>query len=356
MNRYKVSYYAHHFGTGHLRHAQKVAASELFDLQVTSTGPRKETLLNGTLEYVELSPDVGSAAPPAKASSDSYLHFAPTGDLIKQRFAELNRAWKEFNPDVVMVDVSVEVALFARLSGYPVAFRRMPGNREDQAHQLAYSLAEALFAYFPSDLEDPGHLEKFGHKSHYLSVAQLPQNALSADPIRFKPAQKPRVVVQTSLASTIRLDHVARAASKSPGWDWEVVGAVEAGGTPPPANLMLHGVLSDPLPIMRSADLIISSAGHNAVVAAASCHRPVLLVPEDRPFEEQHTFARSLNASADIKMLDTWESHVNWPEVLEQAALSVPEGLAKALFVMPADFTGKLYELIRNCAVGTGTR
>ncbi|MET3809713.1 glycosyltransferase [Arthrobacter sp. UYEF3] len=356
MNRYKVSYYAHHFGTGHLRHAQKVAASELFDLQVTSTGPRKDTLLNGTLEYVELSPDVGSAAPPAKVSSDSYLHFAPTGDLIQQRFAELNRAWKEFNPDVVMVDVSVEVALFARLSGYPVAFRRMPGNRRDQAHQMAYSLADALFAYFPSDLEDPRHMEIFGHKSHYLSVAQPSENSSSADPTKLNPAQKSRVVVQTSLASSIRLYHVACAAAKSPEWDWEVVGAVEADGTPLPANLILHGVLSDPIPIMHSADLIISSAGHNAVVAAASCHRPVLLVPEDRPFEEQHTFARNLNTSANIKMLDTWESPVNWSEVLEQAALSVPEGLAKALFVKPADFTAKLHKLIHVCALGTRVR
>ncbi|MDJ0315432.1 hypothetical protein [Arthrobacter sp. H35-D1] len=352
MTRYRISYYAHHFGTGHLRHAQKVAASDLFDLQVASTGPRNNTLLKGPLEYVELTPDVGSTGPETEVGPDYFLHYVPTGGLIQERFAELNRAWKEFNPDVVMVDVSVEVALFARLSGYRVAFRRMPGNRNDTAHQMAYSLADTIFGYFPVGLDEPEHLEKFGHKSHYLSVAEPADHASPVDPDVAQRTGKQRVVVQTSLASAISLEHVARAAAASPEWDWDVVGSVEEGVTPLPSNLRLHGVLSDPLTIMRSATVIISSAGHNAVVAAASCHRPVLLVPEERPYAEQLAFAAALHIRAGIDMIETWASALNWPQTLERAAHSDPHALARTLFVQPSDFNQGLLDLLQATAAG----
>lgn len=352
MKPYKVSYYAHHFGSGHLRHAQKIASSELFELQVTSTGPQSKSLLNGRLEYVALSPDVGSADLETETTASSYLHYAPTNALIQQRFAELNQAWKKFQPDVVMVDVSVEVALFARLSGYRVAFRRMPGNRNDNAHQLAYELADTIFGYFPAEFEELEHLEKFGHKSHYLSVAE-PLKHISVLDSHMGLSERPRVVVQTSLASAISLDHVVRAAAVSPEWNWEVAGSVESGRAALPANLLLHGILPDPLPVLRSADVIVSSAGHNAVVAAASCRRPVLLVPEDRPFSEQLAFARSLHNVAGIEMLESWQAAAHWPEILKRTAQGDPEALANALFVRPAEFEQRLFDLVQMCAAGT---
>lgn len=349
MTRRRVSYYAHHFGTGHLRHAQKVAASELFDLQVTSTGPRNGSLLTGALEYVALDPDVGSGEPEADSGIDAYLHYAPTGELIQQRFAQLNHAWRQFKPDVVMVDVSVEVALFARLSGYRVAFRRMPGHRNDKAHQLAYELADALFAYYPAELEDPKHLDSFGYKSHYLAVAEAQANTI-ASPLG--QGGKRKVVVQTSLASAISLELVVRAANDSPDWNWEIVGSVESSPTALPPNVLLHGVVADPLPILRSADVIISSAGHNAVVAAASCHRPVLLVPEERPFAEQRAFAQTLQRNAGVEMLESWRATAQWQPLLARISQGDPEALGKALFVAPADFERKLLDLVQVCATG----
>lgn len=351
MTRPRVSYYAHHFGTGHLRHAQKVAASGLFDLQVASTGPRNASLLAGELEYVELGPDVGAAAPDMQDAFDAYLHYAPTNALIQQRFAELNQAWRTFKPDVVMVDVSVEVALFARLSGYRVAFRRMPGVRTDKPHQMAYELADALFAYFPEGLEVPEHLEQFGHKSHYLAVAE-PPTASTAGTVA--PAGRRTVVVQTSLASAISLDQVARAAAESPGWDWAVAGSVEAARSALPPNLTLHGVVPNPLALMQSADVVATSAGHNAVVAAAACGRPVLLIPEERPFAEQHEFARSLHRTAGVPMLESWRTQADWPELLERTARSNPHALGAALFVPPAQFERDLAQLVRRCTAGAG--
>lgn len=352
MNPFRVSYYAHHVGSGHLRHAQRIAACRLFDLQVTSTGPRNEAILKESLEYVALSPDVTDDVGTALPANETFLHFAPTNSLIQQRFSQLNRAWRNFTPDVVMVDVSVEVALFARLSGYPVAFRRMPGDREDRGHQMAYSLADALFAYFPIELEDPSHLKKYGHKSHYLTAGEPTGNTPFAEAKRTKGSLRRRVVVQTSLASSIPLRHLARAAVESPEWDWDVVGSVSVDSTPLPRNLVLHGVLPDPAPVMVTADVIISSAGHNAVVAAANSHRPVLLIPEDRPFNEQHAFANALRSSANVDVIDTWHPHLPWPKILSGVAKRDPKTLSKALFVPHKDFQKNLYDLIATCVSG----
>lgn len=349
MAKPRVSYYAHHFGTGHLRHAQKIAATRAFDLQVTSTGPRNHTLLPGPLDYVSLTPDVGINGPWGSPVLGDYLHYAPVGEGIRQRFTALNLAWAEFNPDMVMVDVSVEVALFARLSGYPVAFRRMPGERRDRAHQMAYSLADVLFAYYPEGLEEETHLHEFGAKSHYLGISTphgFTANLRCGNP---RMEERPRVVVQTSLASSIQLHDVARAARETPGWDWEVVGSVDSAAMLPPKNMILHGIVPDPAPIMREANLIISSAGHNAVAAAAACRRPVLLVPEERPHDEQMSFVRALQTRAGVPMVASWKSPVDWSGVLGHAALGDPEALAKALFVPAEDFVQGIRELFDAC-------
>ena len=173
---------------------------------------------------------------------------------------------------------------------------------------------------------------------------KTPENQGSPKPI--KPLRP------ESWASAIRLDHVARAAAASPQWDWDIVGSVEPDGTPLPNNLRLHGVLCDPLPVMRSATVIISSAGHNAVAAAASCHRPVLLVPEERPYAEQLAFATALHTRAGIEMIETWTSAINWPQILERAAHSDPHALAKTLFMQASDFNQGLLDLIQATAAG----
>lgn len=344
--KYKVSYYAHHHGTGHLRHAQRLAELGGMDLQVTSTGERRHDLLSGDLDYVALPADSGPLQHPGKMRAGDPLHYAPVGPAIQQRFATLNRAWARFAPDVVMVDVSVEVAMFARLSGYPVAFRRMPGDRRDRAHELAYEIADALFGYFPAELEDPSHLAAFGNKSHYLGVpGSLPA---PSDPAA-APSGRRRVLVQTSLASAIPARPLAAAAAASPGWLWEVAGAVEEDGTKLPENLLLHGVLPDPDRAMAAADLVISSAGHNAVAAAAASGRPVMLVPEERPHGEQLHFARALEGIAGIPMLGSWEDPADWPTLLELAVGTAPGALADALFVSPASFATALEAMLAAC-------
>lgn len=344
MSRIRVAYYAHHLGAGHLRNAQKLAAMPGLEVQVASTGKRNTSLLPGPLQYVSLPADNSAGQPRGKMRSGDDLHYAPVGPLIRERFATLNQAWHRFSPDVVMVDVSTEVALFARLSGYPVALRRMPGTREDSAHELGYRVSDALFAYYPAAFESRAHQEMFGYKSHHLGMLEPQRVSVSPRKLRSQ-----SVVVQTSLASSIALQDLVAAASASPAWHWDVVGSVGGNANMVlPSNLHLRGVVPNPGMIMADASLIISSAGHNAVAAAAAARRPTLLVPEERPHDEQREFAKQLE-TAGIPMAQSWTTPVHWPSLLTHAAGMAPDALAQALFVSREEFADALHTMINSC-------
>lgn len=344
MNRKpRISYYAHHMGSGHLRHAQRLAATGLAELQVASTGTASRKLFADNVQYVPLEADEGSSQLHF-APISGHLHYAPTGKPIVERFAALNAGWKAFGPDLVMVDVSVEVALFARLSGYRVALRRMPGVRTDRPHRMAYDLADALFAYYPQHLEEPLHRDSYAQKSYYLGTpaphAARPVATRASDRA---PAQDcegtRRVVVQTSLAASVDSSRLVEAAVRSPSWSWEVIGSVHGATDRLPENLRLHGTVEHPEQWLDAADVVISSSGHNAVAAAAASKRPTMLIPEERPHAEQAVFARMLHEAGGCAMLESWDEPVDWEGTLAKVAGRDGSALARTLLVSQDEFT-----------------
>lgn len=353
--RLRLAYYAHHHGTGHLRHAQNVASLDLVDLLVTSTGPRDLALLPGPAEYVGLEPDVGPDGAPLEHTPPTVFHYAPTRPPIRRRFAQLSRAWTDFGADAVLVDVSVEVAVFARLSGYPVVFRRMPGNRTDPGHSMAYRVASRLLAYYPAALEDPTHLASYGAKSAYLGMF-APATGASDSALAAVPAQPPRarrrVVVQTSLGGGVGVDGIARAARATPSWDWQVAGRVEGAARNPPDNLRLLGVVAEPGALMAAADVVVTSAGHNAIAATAAARRPAVVIPEERPFGEQAAFAELLRGIPGTAEASSWEAVRDWPALLEALASGPPSGLADTLFTGREAFRDGFDAMLRGAVAG----
>ncbi|MFB0833768.1 glycosyltransferase [Arthrobacter halodurans] len=347
--RPRLAYYAHHHGTGHLRHAQNIASLDVVDLLVTSTGERDPALLPGPAGYVALEPDVGAGGEPLPQEPVRGFHYLPTGPLIRKRFARLAAAWDAFGAEAVLVDVSVEVAVFARLAGYPVIFRRMPGRRVDDAHRLAYDAASRLVAYYPSDLEDPEHLSAHGARSTYLGM-------LAPAPLRGPAGRaggRRLVVVQTSLGGSLGLGGIARAAAATPGWDWMVAGNVESPvGVAAPPNLRLLGVVPDPARLMGSADVVVTSAGHNAIAAAAFARRPAVVIPEDRPFGEQAAFAERLRGLDGVVVARDWDAVPDWGSTLGAAAAGVPDGLAQALLVDRAEFRAGFERMVGRVVGG----
>lgn len=341
----RVAYYTHHHGSGHLRHALALARLQVVDLLVTgSTEPPGLSNIPHT-RFAQLTADIRSDGEPYPVPPEPFLHYTPTTSAIRDRFSRLHRAWQDFDPQVVIIDVSAEAAVFARLCGYPVLYRRMPGDRSDVAHQSAYAAATGLFAYYPQELEDPAYREADRGRTQYLGMLE---------PTGWRPAAAASIggkviAVQTSLGGRgVSVTEVARAARSCPEWQWNVVG-VSSGSADLPPNVRLLGVIADPRPELAAADLIITSAGYHAVAAAAAANRPTILVPEERPFGEQTAFARALNRSAGIPMAESW-SAAAWPDLLHQAEGSNAEALRTTLFVSRDTFSDRLLDLVCRVA------
>lgn len=338
----RVAYYAHHHGSGHLRHALNIARLETVELLVTGS-VEPDGITGPHTRFAGLTTDTHADGRP-DAAPTPFLHYTPTTGAVRKRFTELHSAWQDFDPQVVIVDVSVEAAVFARLCGYPVLYRRMPGHRTDTPHQTAYAASGELFAYYPRSLEDPAYEAHFGNRTEYLGMLE-PAGGESAGPAGGS-RHGNVVAVQTSLGGAgVGITDLTRAARLCPAWQWEVMGVTAGDQTHLPGNLRLLGVVDDARLRLETADLIITSAGHHAVAAAAAANRPTILVPEERPFDEQLCFARALGATAGVPVAEQWGS-ADWPGLLRQAASADPTALRRTLLVSQDTFQEQFMALI----------
>ncbi|MGW5854401.1 glycosyl transferase [Micrococcus sp. NPDC055215] len=357
--RRRVLYYAHQHGSGHVRHAANLAGTGAFSVTVVTAHPAAGDMLPAGTRLVPLPTDlVDGHVQPAR----SPLHHTPAGPVIRARFAALLAAAQEAEPDVCVVDVSVEAALFLRLAGYPVIHRRMHGDRTDPAHELVYAEADRLIAHYGVTLEDPAWQAVHGARTTHLGVPDVTGRLGAA--AATTGAARPRVGVITGTGGGgVSTAALARAAAAVPHATWDVYGPVagveataarpaadgEAGAGEPadvaraaglPGNVRLHGWAPDVPVRAAEADVVVVSAGHNASVDAARSGRPVVLAPEPRPFAEQLFFARAAERAAGVPWCGWEDPDADWSGAVERALAdpSAADRLAAALLVDPAEY------------------
>ncbi|HIG76109.1 MAG TPA: hypothetical protein EYQ24_16480 [Bacteroidetes bacterium] len=137
----RVGYYAHHHGRGHVARACAILAhvrapATLFTSAEVPSPPEN-------VEVVPLPPDLprGDESPPPPP-----LHYAPIAHGgVRQRMARI-AAWAAEGPAVLVVDVSVEVALFGRLLSLPVVHRALRHLLLKSSALLPEALAPGLHA------------------------------------------------------------------------------------------------------------------------------------------------------------------------------------------------------------------
>ena len=86
------------------------------------------------------------------------VHWAPHHDPgMASRTDTIARRVAEAQPEAVVVDVSVEVAVFVRLLGVPIIVMALPGERYDAPHLPVHRLADHIVAAWPKELCVPWH-------------------------------------------------------------------------------------------------------------------------------------------------------------------------------------------------------
>lgn len=326
----RIVYYAHHHGSGHRHHARRLQESGV--AQVVTVGAP------GTDH--PLPPDVDPTRP-HQQDPHSPFHWTPTDATIQRRFADLHRILLDVRPDLVMVDVSVEAAVFCHLAGFPVAHRLMPGDRDDAAHQLAYASTVGLFAYYPHSLQPPGFA--WEHKTAWIGMLD---ETPAAPASLVEPATV--AVLSGSGGDGVPVAELVRAARTRPHEQWHVLGPTSgsADHNEVPDNLHLHGWVDDPRQLLSRAELVVCGAGHNTIATVAGLRRPALVIPEPRPHREQEAFAERLSAVLGQPIAPSWHD-VDWRSALTRR--SDPDLLARGLLVGSDEYRARLRHFVQGC-------
>jgi UDP-N-acetylglucosamine--N-acetylmuramyl-(pentapeptide) pyrophosphoryl-undecaprenol N-acetylglucosamine transferase len=108
-------------------------------------------------------------------------------------------------------------------------------------------------------------------------------------------------------------------------WSWTVAGLGEPVGEP----VLDRGTVPDTWRLLCDADVIVASAGGNLIAEVAAARRPLVCLPQSRPFDEQHDGADALARAGLAETLSHWPDPAGWREVLTRAQARDPDGWAR---------------------------
>lgn len=310
-----IGYYVHHHGAGHLARAHSIAAVSERPIVLLGTG-----LGEDGIDLADDRPASGlfDGCDGASSRPDA-LHYAPFDhEGVRRRVARIAGWIAQARPALMVVDVSAEVAMLARLASVPTICVRLSGDRDDPAHLEAFRGASGLLAPFHPACESDATPEWVRAKTLYLPGIAQP-------PVEADPAEKLVLVVFGKGGTAGDGDKLAKAARAWPGWRWRVIGPVAAPAQKP-RNLEFAGWVASPEAEIARAAIVIGASGNGLVGAVMAADRPFVCIPEDRPFGEQHATARGLKALGAAIVLPEWPSACFWGRILDDALSMSGEG------------------------------
>lgn len=305
-----IGYYVHHQGAGHWHRA--CALAKALDRPCTLIGTLAEIDTSDAPGPVIDLPDDrldGFDGRDGEAERPLGLHYAPLSHSgIRTRMARIARWVDEADPALLVVDVSVEVALFARLLSVPTLVVRLAGTRTDPPHLEAFRSANGLIAPFPQELESQATPDWVRAKTTYAGfLASPPSDRIASG--------EAIVVVFGRGGSGGSLPELAAAARAVPDRIWHVLGPVSGDGDRP-GNLHLHGWVGDVDAHLAKAALVVGGAGDGLVAAVAAHRKPFLCLPEPRAYGEQSDKAHALSQLGAALVHDGWPAESAWPELV----------------------------------------
>ncbi len=303
-----IGYYVHHVGRGHLNRAIAFAdlgARRGRPVTVLSSLPAPPDRVG---DWVQLAPDAGGGAP-CDPTARGRLHWAPLGHAgLRDRMAAVSAWIGSTRPDVMVVDVSVEVLLLSRLHGVPTVSVVLPGRRDDPAHLLGLDVADALVGFWPERAAGAGGMLR-GVPDDVLRrltcVGAFSRFAVAEDR---DPGAGRRVALLLGRGGhDISAADIAAARAEAADWTWDVLDGSS------------DGWVEDPAARLAQADVLVAHAGQNALAEVAALRRPAVVLPQRRPHDEQVTTADVLKGGEWPALVRPRWPHGEWRAVLEEA-------------------------------------
>ncbi|WP_098010956.1 glycosyltransferase [Streptomyces sp. sk226] len=303
-----IGYYVHHHGSGHLHRARSIAAHSPFPVTGLSSLPAPQGWPGPWVSLPR--DDDGDPATFGDVTAGGRLHWAPVLHAgLRGRMARIAEWIAATSPALLVSDVSVEVALLARLLGTPTAVAAMRGERGDAPHRTAYDLAELLLAPWPSTLPEPGWPRHWRAKTvHTGAFSRFDGRSPAPLEARADRTRTRRVLLlMGSGGRDVSAAEIAAARAASPGWRWTTLGGPDGRWE------------ADPWPALCAADVVVTHAGQNALAECAAARRPAVVVPQERPFGEQAATGRALARDRLAVVAPRWPDATDWAALLERA-------------------------------------
>ena len=334
---FQIAFYIHHHGSGHIMRALAIASELTMPVTFLGSGLRAyRQLIPAHITCVHLPLDV-------KGDKDRYFrsghavdtfHYAPLNVAgIRERNRIMTKFFSSAFPLLLVVDVSVEVALLARLCSVPTIIMRQHGYRNDPAHLAAYQSACLLIAPYARGLQGYGPAWVDAKTFFSGGFSRYTGKVLSKTSKRSR-----HVAVMTGKGGTsITIDFIKHLAGNCPDFHFYSIGGQGKMTDDLPSNITFCGDLNDPADVLITSSLIIGNAGHNTVMEVADLNLPFICIPENRPFGEQLLKAKSLSDRYNVKIVlpenilkTDWHSLLNialtdqteWQGMINPQALS----------------------------------
>ena len=314
----RLGYYAHHHGSGHCRQIDKLAALLPVDAKsqlivFTSLSPDDYSFSSlDKQQIIRLQAEDECADDVLKGRAGEYfqpasLHYSPVGNSnIQKRSHQILDTIYQHHIDLMVIDVSVEVAMLCRAASIPYLYIRLPGIRDDTPHLNAFAGALALLAPYPRLLEATMTPEWVGKKTLYLDFINTTQQKelnyhefmkiltkLNALNLKDWGEDAPTIItVIKGYGGHKAID------MKLPELRCLLPNAFIISLGPINDNMRCHvdiaAQVNDVTSFIQHSDYLLMACGLNAVAQAYDYTTPLVVLPDDRPHQEQEVMAQAL--------------------------------------------------------------
>lgn len=294
-----IAYYVHHHGRGHLMRAMAIA-DRLDDEVVFLSSLGMPEHLRPIDRWVVLPLDVDDSS--RDATAHGRLHWAPLGVKgLANRSIRVLDVLIAHAPRRVVVDCSVEITLLCRLAGFPVTVVAQPGDRDDEAHQLGYDVADQILAPWSARTYVPQWLTRHGDRTHYVGAISRFDGRARTDR-----AGAEGLLLGGAGGSDLPFDALDQLQRAAPDLRWRAVGGTSAW-------------LDDVWPALSAADVVVTHAGQGALADVALAGAAAVVIAQDRPYGEQRASAEAIGRAGLAVTLPAWPTAESWPGILARA-------------------------------------
>jgi predicted glycosyltransferase len=326
-----VGYFVHHHGHGHAKRCLAIA-QEMHPRPVTIFCAKPEIFpdLPANAEVVQIPDFHGKQARSEQLHKEPAclaLDCAPVGVSAIRGSGGIIASWlAREDPVLFIVDVSAELALLGRICSVPVVKIRMHGDREDAAHQAAYSACAAMLAPYSEVLEQKDWPEHFRKRTFYTgglidTRKPVPDKVAARKQLGLPEDQQIFVAVAGNGGVGVPIAPVTLAARAYPDALWLTVGkTVRYGHETDFANLVDIGWVDNVADYLAAADVVIATPGDTLTHEIARVGRPLVCIPEWCYYDEQACKAEALAAHNLAVYSPRWPaSFAQWRALVDKA-------------------------------------